>query len=94
MWLLGWQAVTEGRWLLVEDINLAPPEVLAALVPLLESRTLHLSQRAQVIRAAPGFQFMASCTTAAGAPLPPMAAQRLQQPSGCMPVPGLRHNTQ
>jgi midasin len=63
------QAVTRGSWLLVEDLNLAPPEVLAALVPLLEGRALHLSHRSQVITAAPGFQFIASVTTAPGASL-------------------------
>jgi len=57
------QAVQQGRWLLVEDINLAPPEVLAALVPLLEARRLHLPQRAEVLHAAPGFQLLASVTS-------------------------------
>ena len=61
------QAVTRGSWLLVEDLNLAPPDVLAALVPLLEGGALHLSHRSQVIRAAPGFQFIATVTTAPGA---------------------------
>ena len=51
----------------MEDLNLAPPEVLAALVPLLEGRALHLSHRSQVVAAAPGFQFIASVTTAPGA---------------------------
>lgn len=61
------QAVAQGKWLLIEDLNLAPPEVLAALVPLLGSGQLHLPQRAQVIKAAPGFQLLASITTAPGA---------------------------
>lgn len=60
------QAVAQGKWLLIEDLNLAPPEVLAALVPLLGSSQLHLPQRAQVIKAAPGFQLLASITTAPG----------------------------
>jgi len=65
--LLRWvQAVAQGMWLVIEDLNLAPPEVLAALVPLLGSRQLHLPQRAQVINAAPGFQLLASITTAPG----------------------------
>ncbi len=64
------QAVTRGSWLLVEDLNLAPPDVLAALVPLLEGGTLHLSHRSQVIRAAPGFQFIATVTAAPGAQAP------------------------
>jgi len=60
------QAVAQGKWLVIEDLNLAPPEVLAALVPLLGSRQLHLPQRAQLINAAPGFQLLASITTAPG----------------------------
>ena len=60
------QAVAQGKWLVIEDLNLAPPEVLAALVPLLANRHLHLPQRAQVINAAAGFQLLASITTAPG----------------------------
>ena len=71
-----WQAVAHGKWLVIEDLNLAPPEVLAALVPLLGSRQLHLPQRAQVINAAPGFQLLASITTAPGDP--PSASQPWQ----------------
>jgi midasin len=55
-----------GRWLVVEDINLAPPDVLAALLPLLETGHLHLSQRAEVITAKSGFQMLCSITTAPG----------------------------
>lgn len=56
-----------GKWLLVEGIDSAPPEVLAALAPLLDGRALHLSHRAQVITAGPGFQFLATITSAPGA---------------------------
>lgn len=58
------QAVAQGRWVLVEDINLAPPEVLAALVPLLERRTLSIAARAEAVSAAPGFQLLATVTSA------------------------------
>jgi MoxR-like ATPase len=60
------QAVASGSWLLVEGIDSAPPEVLAALSPLLDGRSLHLSHRAQVITAGPGFQFLATVTSAPG----------------------------
>ncbi|GAB4814206.1 hypothetical protein N2152v2_001252 [Parachlorella kessleri] len=60
------QAVSQGRWVLVEDINLAPAEVLAALVPLLERRTLHVAARGEVVTAAPGFQLLATVTSAPG----------------------------
>ena len=62
------QAVSDGRWLLIEDINLAPPDVLASLVGLLERRQLYLPQRAQSIAAHPGFQLIASVTSSPGAP--------------------------
>lgn len=76
--LLKWvQAVAQGKWLVIEDLNLAPPEVLAALVPLLGSRQLHLPQRAQVINAAPGFQLLASITTAPGEHPPSVQASPL-----------------
>jgi len=42
------QAVAEGRWVVIEDINMAPADVLAALVPLLESRTLTVASRGEV----------------------------------------------
>lgn len=60
------QAVLEGRWVVVEDINMAPPDVLAALVPLLESRTLTVASRGEVLRASPGFQLLATVTSAPG----------------------------
>lgn len=37
------QAVTKGYWLLLEDIDYAPMDVISILVPLLESRTLSLA---------------------------------------------------
>ena len=60
------QAVSEGRWLLIEDINLAPPDVLASLVGLLERRQLYLPQRAQSVPTHPGFQLIASVTCSPG----------------------------
>lgn len=63
------QAVAQGRWVLVEDINLAPAEVLAALVPLLERRTLAIAARAESVAAAPGFQLIATVTSAPGGTL-------------------------
>jgi hypothetical protein len=62
------QAVSEGRWLLIEDINLAPPDVLASLVGLLERQQLYLPQRAQSVPAHPGFQLIASVTCSPGVP--------------------------
>ena len=58
------QAVLVGKWVVIEDINMAPPDLLAALVPLLERRVLHVPSRGQVIPAAPGFILLATVTSA------------------------------
>lgn len=56
------QAVCEGRWLVIENIDLAPPDVLASLRPLLEGRPLHLPNRAAAIDPASGFQLIGTVT--------------------------------
>jgi midasin len=62
-----WQE--SGRWLVIEDIDLAPLDVLSILVPLLERRELHIPGRGEVVRAARGFQLFATQTlTASGMP--------------------------
>lgn len=53
-------AVREGKWLLIEDIDRAPTEVLSVLLPLLENRKLSIPSRGEVIRAANGFQIIAT----------------------------------
>jgi midasin len=57
------QAVQQGRWALLEDIDRAPFEVLSAILPLLERRQLYLPGRGEVIDAAPGFQLFATLST-------------------------------
>ena len=44
------QAVTRGVWVLIEDVDLAPFEVLSALVPLLEKRRLYVPGRGESIQ--------------------------------------------
>ena len=56
-------AVSEGRWILIEDIDLAPSDVLSVLLPLLETRELFLASRGERIHAASGFQLFATRTT-------------------------------
>eukprot|EP00976_Prorocentrum_cordatum_P102061 1192896-Prorocentrum_minimum.AAC.3 len=55
-----WQcmAVARGMWVVIEDIDLAPFEVLAALAPLLEERQLYLPGQGLTLEAAPGFQLL------------------------------------
>lgn len=40
--MLRWQAVRSGLWLVFENIDAAPFELLSSLTPLLEDRCLHL----------------------------------------------------
>ncbi|GME79354.1 unnamed protein product [Ambrosiozyma monospora] len=58
-------AVKEGRWVLVEDIDKAPNEVLSILLSLLENRELTLPSRGEVIKAANGFQLISTIRVAA-----------------------------
>ncbi|KAI8073967.1 hypothetical protein BC940DRAFT_267177 [Gongronella butleri] len=48
-------AVQEGRWVLIEDIDLAPAEVISVLLPLLERRRLFIPSRGEEIAAKEGF---------------------------------------
>ena len=58
------QAVSHGKWLIVEDINVAPPEVLASLIPLLENGRLAIPQRAETLNIRDGFHLIATVTCA------------------------------
>eukprot|EP00879_Flechtneria_rotunda_P027189 GHRR01029067.1.p1 GENE.GHRR01029067.1~~GHRR01029067.1.p1 ORF type:complete len:739 (+),score=326.62 GHRR01029067.1:246-2462(+) len=52
------RAVVEGRWVVIENVDKAPPDILAALLPLLESGVLQVPSRGQMLTAAPGFQVL------------------------------------
>jgi hypothetical protein len=56
-------AVLTGRWVVIEDIDRAPAEVLAALIPLMQSRTLQLPNRPEPLVAHPNFLLLATRTT-------------------------------
>ena len=53
------RAVKEGRWLLLEDIDCAPMDVVSVLIPLLESRILYIPEKGN-IQASPDFQLFAT----------------------------------
>ncbi|KAJ3057055.1 AAA ATPase midasin [Rhizophlyctis rosea] len=59
-------AVAEGRWVLIEDIDLAPLEVMAILLPLLETRYLFIASRGERIRAKEDFRIFATRTQFTG----------------------------
>ncbi|KAF2979584.1 hypothetical protein EK904_005640 [Melospiza melodia maxima] len=54
------QAVTKGHWILLEDIDYAPLDVISVLIPLLEKRELLIPGRGDCLKVAPGFQFFAT----------------------------------
>jgi len=56
------RAVEQGRWILIEDIDLAPQDVISILIPILEARELFIPSRGEKIKAAPGFQLFATQT--------------------------------
>eukprot|EP00850_Spirogloea_muscicola_P001971 SM000007S20931 [mRNA] locus=s7:964636:998915:+ [translate_table: standard] len=59
------QAVNQGLWVVFEDVDMAPSEVLSALIPLLEDRRLYIPGRGEVVEAHPAFQMFATVTTGA-----------------------------
>ena len=56
-------AVRTGRWVLMEDVDTVPKEVLAALVPLIEKHLISLDKDGVKDHAHPDFRFLATCTT-------------------------------
>ncbi|KAM0562196.1 hypothetical protein ACHAPJ_002641 [Fusarium lateritium] len=59
-------AVREGRWVLVEDLDRAPTEVLSTLLPLIERKELLIPSRGERIRAASTFRLFATVRTSRG----------------------------
>ncbi|KAH3757277.1 AAA ATPase midasin [Pelomyxa schiedti] len=60
------QAVQEGMWILIEDIDLAPHDVQSVLLPILETRWLFIPGRGEMCEAQPGFQLFATRTLTRG----------------------------
>ncbi|XP_007570662.1 midasin isoform X2 [Poecilia formosa] len=54
------QAVSKGLWILLEDIDHAPLDVISVLLPLMENKKLMIPGREDCIEVAPGFQFFAT----------------------------------
>ncbi|XP_077366934.1 midasin isoform X3 [Festucalex cinctus] len=54
------QAVSKGLWILLEDIDHAPLDVISVLLPLMENKTVMIPGREDSIDISPGFQFFAT----------------------------------
>lgn len=82
-------AVREGKWVLVEDIDKAPTEVLSILLVLLEKRELNIPSRGEVIKAHSGFQLISTITTSSEqhSRLPDLIGMRLWELCEVPPLP-------
>jgi midasin len=56
-------AVQEGRWVLIENVDRAPNEIVGALLPLLENNELVIPGRTDRVRAALGFKLFSTMST-------------------------------
>lgn len=59
-------AIKEGRWVLVEDLDRAPTEVLSTFLPLIERNELLIPSRGERIKAANSFRLFATVRTSRG----------------------------
>ncbi|KAK3357586.1 hypothetical protein B0T25DRAFT_604507 [Lasiosphaeria hispida] len=77
-------AVKEGRWVLIEDLDRAPTEVMSTLLPLIERGELLIPGRGERIQAPNGFRMFATVRTLLGMndkeSLPSLIGMRLWQP--------------
>ncbi|OLN93953.1 Midasin 2 [Colletotrichum chlorophyti] len=59
-------AVREGRWVLIEDLDRAPNEVISTLLPLIERGELLIPSRGERIQAANGFRLFGTVRSSRG----------------------------
>ena len=60
------QALQDGRWVVIEDVDKCPFEIVAALTPLLEGRSVLIPALGRVIEAADGFRMFGTRTITDG----------------------------
>jgi len=60
------KAIQQGRWVLIEDIDRAPAEVMGVLRPILESGELFIASRKEKIIPAEGFRILATMRSSGG----------------------------
>lgn len=85
------KAVKEGRWVLIEDLDRAPAEVISSLLPLVERGELLIPSRSERIQAASGFRLFATIRTSRGMggqeTLPHLLGLRFWQQLGIKTLP-------
>ncbi|RMJ23781.1 hypothetical protein PHISP_05349 [Aspergillus sp. HF37] len=68
------KAAREGRWVLIEDLNRAPSEVIGLILPIIERGELTIASRKERIKCADGFRIIATMKSTyniAGEEVPP-----------------------
>ncbi len=84
-------AVREGRWVLIEDLDRAPNEVMSTLLPLVERGQLLIASRGERIQASSAFRLFATVRTTQGMDgqenLPNLLGQRFWQQLGVKAIP-------
>ncbi|SPO01153.1 related to midasin (AAA ATPase) [Cephalotrichum gorgonifer] len=87
------KAVKEGRWVLIEDLDRAPAEVISSLLPLVERGELLIPSRSERIQATSGFRLFATVRTSRGMDgqetLPHLLGLRFWQQLGIKTLPEL-----
>ncbi|CAK7216238.1 AAA ATPase midasin [Sporothrix bragantina] len=90
-------AVQEGRWVLIEDLDRAPNEVMSTILPLIERRELLIPSRRETIKASRNFRIFATVRTTLGLngqeTTRSLLGERLWQQLSvqALPAPELRH---
>jgi MoxR-like ATPase len=59
------QAALHGNWVVIENLDQVPVDVIASLLSLFESRTLFLPDRGSMVEAHPNFRILASSSSTA-----------------------------
>lgn len=59
-------AAREGRWVVIEDLDRAPTDVIAVIMPLLSGRALMVPSQGEIIHASAGFKLVATMRTSIG----------------------------
>ncbi|KAI1505402.1 P-loop containing nucleoside triphosphate hydrolase protein [Biscogniauxia marginata] len=84
-------AVREGRWVLIEDLDRAPNEVMSTLLPLVEHGKLLIPSRGETVEAPSTFRLFATVRTTRGMHdqenIPSLLGQRFWQLSGVKTPP-------
>ncbi|KIX05872.1 uncharacterized protein Z518_03845 [Rhinocladiella mackenziei CBS 650.93] len=62
------KAIQEGRWVLIEDIDRSPAEVMGVLRPILENGELFLANRKERVKPKDGFRVFATVKTSGRSP--------------------------